>query len=106
MDNTKNNYDEILRKFDNELAKTIQKDVLSACLDTVWDQAYQEGYSKARNEILDEMYGRDTEASDYAALISKFMDAVDDTEHGNRPLADCMGDLFNYFEKHPLEDNQ
>lgn len=58
MDNTKNNYDEILRKFDNELVKTIQNDVLSACLDTVWEQAYQEGYRDGQIEIFDEQIAK------------------------------------------------
>jgi hypothetical protein len=57
MDKTKKDYDEILRQFDSELAKVIQKDVLTACFDVLWEQAYQEGYSKARNEILDDWYG-------------------------------------------------
>jgi len=58
MDKTKKTYDEILRKFDNELVKTIQKDVLSACLDTVWDQAYQEGYRDGQIEIFDEQIAK------------------------------------------------
>ena len=53
MDNTNNNYDEILRKFDLELAKTIEADVLSACFDTLWEQAYHEGYKQGQLDFYE-----------------------------------------------------
>lgn len=52
------NYEDILSRFDFELAKTIEADVLSACLDTVWDQAYQEGYRDGQIKMFDEQIAK------------------------------------------------
>lgn len=51
-------YEEILREFDIELAKTIQTDVLSACFDTLWNQAYQEGYRDGQIKMFDEQVAK------------------------------------------------
>jgi len=109
MDKTKNNYEDILKDFDEAIRKVIQDKCLYAVLDVAYQHGYSEGYLDALKEgdaQLKELTGRDSEASDYAALMNKFLDAADDTEHGNKPLASCMGDLYNYFKKNPLEDSK
>jgi predicted helicase len=107
MDKTEKNYEQILKDFDDSIRQIIQDKCLYAVLDVAYQHGYSEGYLDALKEgdvKLKELTGRDSASSDYASLMDKFLDAADDTEHGNKPLASCMGDLFNYFTEHPLED--
>lgn len=121
MNKTDKDYKDILKDFDESVLKVIQDKCLYAVIDVAYEHGYAEGFlaaydaaqkereKDARAEVEEETKkdaGLDSASSDYAALMGKFLDAVDDTEHGNRPLADCMGDLFDYFKKNPLEDNQ
>lgn len=106
MDKTKIDYKRMLQDFDDAIRQEIRDKCLYAVLDVAYQQGYAEGFLDALKEgdvKLKELTGRDSEASDYAALMDKFMDAVEDTEHGNKPLADCMNDLCEYLKKHPLE---
>lgn len=92
----KTNYEKILAQFDEALKEEIQ----DKCLYAVLDAAFQQGYAEGQRDALT----KSNERGNYAALMDKFLDAADDTEHGNKPLASCMGDLYNYFTEHPLED--
>lgn len=109
MNKTKRDYEQILKDFDEAIRREIQDKCLYAVLDVAYEHGYSEGYLDALKEgdvRLKELTGRDSEASDYAALMNKFMDTVEDTEHGNKPLADCMNDLCEYLKKHPLEGDK
>lgn len=53
MDKTTRDYDELLRQFDVELANIIQKDVLTACFDVLWEQAYHEGYAQGQLDFYE-----------------------------------------------------
>lgn len=109
MSNKQTDYEQILKDFDESIRQEIQDKCLYAVLDVAYQHGYAEGFLDALKEEdvpLKELTGRDTESSDYASLACNFLDAIDDTEHGNKPLAKCMGDLFNYFEKHPMEESK
>ena len=82
IDNT-DKYEQLLRQFDIDLAKEIRSDVLSACFDNLFNQGYVEGYNAAQAEIK-KIEGRDSEASDYAAL------SILSGDHFASAAAECM----------------
>lgn len=75
MNKSKIDYKRILQDFDNAIRQEIQDKCLYVVLDVAYQQGYAEGFLDALKEgdaPLKELTGRDTEASDYAAIMSNF----------------------------------
>lgn len=75
MNRTKKDYEQILKDFDEAIRREIQDKCLYAVLDVAYEHGYSEGYLDALKEgdvKLKELTGRDSEASDYAAIMSNF----------------------------------
>jgi len=75
MNKSKIDYKRILQDFDDAIRQEIQDKCLYAVLDVAYQQGYAEGLLDALKEEdvqLKELTGRDSEASDYAAIMSNF----------------------------------
>ena len=75
MNKSKIDYKRILQDFDDAIRQEIQDKCLYVVLDVAYQQGYAEGFLDALKEEdvqLKELTGRDSEASDYAAIMSNF----------------------------------